>query len=112
MSSSLRILISVYFKIPLEMHEEHSEDKWRRVPLGLNKVSPTRSPSSDLSKNEWNIPPIDLNEISPIAPRSSRGGNLNDSFIDKCKLYLLFILMKSTSFELPQTHFNRIYQCK
>lgn len=94
------------------MHEEHSEDKWRRVPLGLNKVSPTRSPSSDLSKNEWNIPPIDLNEISPIAPRSSRGGNLNDSFIDKCKLYLLFILMKSTSFELPQTHFNRIYQCK
>ncbi|VUZ57219.1 unnamed protein product, partial [Hymenolepis diminuta] len=56
---------SVQFAPLAEMYEEHSEDKWRRVPLGLNKVSPTRSPSSDLSKNERNFPPMDLNGISP-----------------------------------------------
>ncbi|KAM3179311.1 hypothetical protein ACTXT7_000789 [Hymenolepis weldensis] len=74
---------SVQFAPVAEMYEEHSEDKWRRVPLGLNKLSPTRPLSSDPSKNEQNFPPMDLNEISPIAPRSSSGGNLNDTFIDK-----------------------------
>ncbi|VDN97273.1 unnamed protein product [Rodentolepis nana] len=73
---------SVQFAPLAEVFEEHSEDKWRRVSLGINDASPSLPHSPHPSSNERNCPPMALDDLSPIPFRSS-GLNLNDTFIDK-----------------------------